>query len=45
MRRTKVLWEAWMTRFETALDAHRLGRLSTDEAGEALGMSGRQFRR
>jgi hypothetical protein len=32
-------------RFEEALERHRLGRLSADEAGEALGMSGRQFRR
>jgi helix-turn-helix protein len=45
MRRTSVLWEAWVTRFEDALDRHRQGRLSSDEAGEALGMSGRQFRR
>lgn len=45
MRRTTVLWEAFVTRFEAALDQHRLGRLSADEAGEALGMSGRQFRR
>ena len=45
MVRTKVLWEAYVTRFEAALDGHRRGRLSSDEAGEALGMSGRQFRR
>lgn len=40
-----MLWEAFVTRFESALDAHRLGHLSSDEAGEALGLSGRQFRR
>jgi hypothetical protein len=34
-----------VTRFEDALERHRQGRLSADEAGEALGMSGRQFRR
>ena len=45
MRRAKVLWEAFVTRFEAALDQHRWGWLSSDEAGEALGMSGRQFRR
>jgi hypothetical protein len=45
MRRGIKLWEAYVTRFEDALERHRLGRLSADEAGEALGMSGRQFRR
>lgn len=45
MFRTRVLWEAFVTRFEAALDEHRRGRLSSDEAGEALGISGRQFRR
>lgn len=45
MRRASVLWEALVTRFEDALERHRQGRLSSDEAGEALGMSGRQFRR
>ena len=34
-----------MTRFEEALERHRLGRLSADEACAALEMSGRQFRR
>ena len=34
-----------MIRFEEAVERHRLGRLSADEAGEALGMSGRQLRR
>jgi len=45
MRRTNVLWEAFVSRFEDALERHKLGRLSSDEAGEVLGMSGRQFRR
>jgi len=45
MRRTIELWEVYVTRFEDALERHRQGRLSADEAGEALGMSGRQFRR
>jgi len=45
MRRTIKLWEVYVTRFEEALERHRQGRLSADEAGEALGMSGRQFRR
>ena len=45
MRRAIMLWEAYVTRFEEALEAHRRGRLSSEEAGEALGMSGRQFRR
>jgi len=45
MRRTIKLWEVFVTRFEEALERHRLGRLSAEEAGEALGMSGRQFRR
>jgi hypothetical protein len=45
MRRTIKLWEVFVIRFEEAVERHRLGRLSADEAGEALGMSGRQFRR
>jgi len=36
MRRTAVLWEAFVT---------RKGRLTADEAGELLGMSARHFRR
>lgn len=40
-----MLWEAFVTRFEEALERHRRGRLSSEEAGEVLGMSGRQFRR
>jgi len=45
MRRTIKLWEVFVIPFEEALERHRLGRLSADEAGEALGMSGRQLRR
>jgi len=45
MRRTIKLWEVFVIPFEEALERHRLGRLSADEAGEALGMPGRQFRR
>ncbi|NDG47899.1 MAG: hypothetical protein EBY30_02275 [Rhodospirillales bacterium] len=45
MRRTIKFWEVFVTCFEEALERHRLGRLSAEEAGEALGMSGRQFRR
>ena len=45
MRRTTVLWEAFVTRFEDALDRHKKGRLTAEEAGELLGMSARHFRR
>ncbi len=45
MRRTRVLWEAYVTRFEDALDRYKQGRLSAEEAGELLGLSGRHFRR
>lgn len=45
MRRTQVLWEAYVTRFEDALDRYKQGRLSAEEAGEMLGLSGRHFRR
>lgn len=45
MRRTAMLWETFVMRFEGAYGRYRRGRLSADEAGEALGMSGRQFRR
>jgi len=45
MRRTIKLWEVFVIRFEEALERQRLGRLSADEAGEALSMSGRKFRR
>ena len=45
MRRTETLWEVFVTRFEDALDRYRRRRLTGDEAGELLGMSGRNFRR
>ena len=45
MRRTRVLWEAFVTRFEDAWERHRQGRLTAEEAGELLGMSARHFRR
>jgi len=45
MRRTTVLWEAFVTRFEDAWDRHKKGRLSAEEAGELLGISARHFRR
>ena len=45
MRRTRVLWEVYVTRFEEALDRYKRHRLSAEEAGELLGLSGRHFRR
>src|SRR6185437_2882439 len=45
MRRTAVLWEVFVTRFEDAFDRYRRRRLTAEEAGELLGMSGRHFRR
>lgn len=45
MRRATVLWEVFVVRFEQALDGYKRRRLSADEAGELLGMSGRHFRR
>lgn len=45
MRRTRVLWEAFVTRFEDAWEGHRKGRLTAAEAGELLGLSARHFRR
>ena len=45
MRRATVLWEAFVTRFEDALDRPKQGRLTAEEAGELLGLSGRHFRR
>ena len=45
MRRTQALWEVFVLRFEEALDRHRKRRLTAEEAGELLGMSGRHFRR
>src|SRR5258708_24456257 len=45
MRRTSTLWEVFVLRFEEALEGYRKRRLTADEAGEVLGMSGRHFRR
>ena len=45
MRRTSALWEVFVVRFEEALGRCRKRRLTADEAGEHLGMSGRHFRR
>jgi len=45
MRRTAMLWEVFVRRFEEALERYRKRRLTGEEAGELLGMSGRQFRR
>ena len=39
MRRTRVLWEVYVTRFEEALDRYKQHRLSAEEAGELLGLS------
>jgi hypothetical protein len=40
-----MLWEVFVTRFEEAFDQYRRQRLTGEEAGELLGMSGRNFRR
>ena len=45
MRRTAVLWEVFVRRFEEAFEQYRRQRLTGEEAGELLGMSGRHFRR
>jgi transposase len=45
MRRTTMLWEVFVTRFEEAFGQYRRRRLNADEAGELLGVSGRHFRR
>ncbi len=45
MRRASALWEVFVLRFEEALERYRKRRLTGDEAGELLGMSGRNFRR
>jgi hypothetical protein len=41
MRRTTILW----TRFEEAFEQYQRHRLTGEEAGELLGMSGCNFRR
>jgi hypothetical protein len=40
-----MLWEVFVSRFEGAFGQYRRRRLSAEEAGELLGMSGRNFRR
>jgi hypothetical protein len=45
MRRQRALWGVFVSRFEAALERFRRRRLSAEEAGELLGVSGRQFRR
>ena len=45
MRRTSTLWEVFVLRFEEALERYRKRRLTAEEAGDVLGMSGRHFRR
>ena len=45
MRRASVLWEVFVVRFEEALERYRQRRLTAEEAGELLGLSGRHFRR
>lgn len=45
MRRTRTLWEVFVLRFEEAMERYRKRRLTAEEAGEILGMSGRHFRR
>lgn len=45
MRRTTMLWEVFVTRFEEAFDRFKKRRLTAEEAGELLNLSGRQFRR
>ena len=45
MRRASALWEVFVLKFEDALGRYRKRRLTAEEAGELLGMSGRHFRR
>jgi len=45
MRRAAALWEVFVTRFEETFELYRRQRLTGEEAGELLGMSGRHFRR
>jgi len=45
MRRTAMLWEAFVSRFQDAFEQYQRRRLTAEEAGELLGMSGRNFRR
>lgn len=45
MRRTAMLWEVFVRRFEEAFEQYGRHRLTAEEAGELLGISGRHFRR
>jgi len=45
MPRARVLWEVFVTRFEEAFEQYERRSLTGEEAGELLGMSGRNFRR
>src|SRR3978361_2477909 len=45
MRRQSAWGGVFVSRFRDALERFRRRRLSADEAGELLGVSGRQFRR
>jgi transposase len=45
MRRTTMLWEVFVTRFQEAFEQYEKHRLTGEEAGELLGVSGRNFRR
>lgn len=45
MRRSSALWEVFVLRFEEAMERYRKRRLTAEEAGELLGLSGRHFRR
>src|SRR5262249_58663312 len=45
MRRTATLWEVFVSVFEEAFEQYQRHRLTAEEAGELLGMSGRNFRR
>jgi transposase len=45
MRRATVLWEVFVRRFEEAFEQYQGRGLTAEEAGELLGMSGRNFRR
>jgi hypothetical protein len=45
MRRRATLWEVFVSRFAEAFEQYKRHRLTAEEAGELLGMSGRNFRR
>jgi hypothetical protein len=45
MRRTAMLWEVFVSRVVEGFEQYKRRRLTGEEAGELLGMSGRQFRR